>query len=184
MNSTVVSPQPTLSANVHRGDPRAVQAILEAEGVLRTGHFALLSGLHSDTFLAFSAVAAQGDGVSAVANWLSPSVAAWAPTLIVSPTTAGVTLASELARRLSVPLLLALVDDDGRPSSLDGLDASHRALNCELTSLRPAARLPSLPNWFGWRVLKLSARPGSFPGQRSTWPAVSASRRRTSPTSN
>jgi orotate phosphoribosyltransferase len=88
--------------------------------VLRTGHFGLLSGLHSDRFLAFSVLARDERALDAIAGWLSPTVGAWSPTVIVAPTTAGVSLASELARRIGVRLELAAVDEAGRPARLAG----------------------------------------------------------------
>ena len=55
-----------------------------------------------------------------VGRWLQPTVAAWAPTGILSPSTAGVGLAATLARSCGIPLYLAHLDVDGRPAGVVG----------------------------------------------------------------
>jgi orotate phosphoribosyltransferase len=87
---------------------------------LLAGHFELLSGLHTDRFLAFSRIAADTAALNLIADYLLPSVAAQGPTVIVAPSTAGVALAWALAQRLSLPLHLAGLDDRGRAHSLIG----------------------------------------------------------------
>lgn len=87
---------------------------------LLTGHFELLSGLHTDRFLAFSRIAADTAALNLIAGFLLPSVAAHSPTVIVAPSTAGVALAWGLAQRLSLPLHLAGLDGQGRAENLVG----------------------------------------------------------------
>lgn len=94
--------------------------MLASPGAVRTGHFQLLSGLHTDTFLAFSAIASESDAVEQVAGWLTPTVGPWQPDLVLAPTTAGVALAGVLARRLGVPLALTSLDTGGRATGVLG----------------------------------------------------------------
>jgi orotate phosphoribosyltransferase len=114
----------------HRGDPGALEEMLAIPGALMTGHFQLLSGAHTDRFLAFSRIVAEPTALNLLADYLLPSVAAQAPTVIVAPSTAGVGLGWALAQRLGLALHLAAVDDSGRADSLlGGVDlASQRAL--------------------------------------------------------
>lgn len=102
------------------GDPAQVAKLLSTDGALRDGHFRLLSGLHTDVFLAFSTIAADPANLDAISSWVGPTVDAWAPDAVLAPSTAGVGLASTLARRISAPLHLAAVGPDGRPSDLLG----------------------------------------------------------------
>lgn len=108
------------AADVRVGDPAFIAELLQAPGVIRTGHFALLSGLHTDLFLAFSSIAADTRALADVASWLAPVVAAWQPDTVLAPSTAGVSLASELARRTGSRLHLADLDEDGRPCGVVG----------------------------------------------------------------
>ena len=94
---------------------------LTSPGVVRVGHFQLLSGLHTDTFIAFSKLADNTDELELVASWLEPTVGSWQVDSILAPSTAGVALGATLARRLGVPLFLALVRPDGRPDQLLGV---------------------------------------------------------------
>ena len=41
------------------GDPQTLGDMLSTPGALRSGHFELLSGQHTDTFLAFSAIVGE-----------------------------------------------------------------------------------------------------------------------------
>ena len=42
---------------LHRGDPYALAELLALPGAIMEGHFQLLSGLHTDRFVAFSRIA-------------------------------------------------------------------------------------------------------------------------------
>lgn len=108
------------AADVRVGDPAVIATFLEMPGVIRTGHFALLSGLHTDAFLAFSSIAVDTQSLVELASWLGPVVAAWQPDAVLAPSTAGVCLASELARRIGARLHLADLDDSGRPCGIVG----------------------------------------------------------------
>lgn len=110
----------TLRAHVHLGDPATVGELLATPGAVVDGHFELLSGRHSDRFVAFSRIAENSPALDALAAWLLPSVAPLAPDAVVAPRTAGVALGWTLARNLSVPFHLAGVDEHGRPDGLLG----------------------------------------------------------------
>lgn len=106
--------------SVHLGDPRFVAELLALPGALRTGHYRLLSGLHTDTFFAFSAIARDPNAVRQITAWLTPGAAAWEPDLILAPTTAGVTLGAGIARDLGVPLALTSLDEQSRAAGVLG----------------------------------------------------------------
>lgn len=102
------------------GDPDVIVDLLARPGVLRAGHFRLLSGLHADRFVAFSRLVDDENALDVIAGWLAASVAPWRPHVVVAPSTAGVALGSALGRRLGAPLELASLDSDGRPIGLLG----------------------------------------------------------------
>lgn len=110
--------QPTL--RVQLGDPELIREMVARPGVLRSGHFRMLSGLHSDRFLAFSGLAAHPHTLALIGRYLTPVVSPWQPHVVVAPSTAGVALASQLSRYLAIPLLLADLDDNGRATGLLG----------------------------------------------------------------
>lgn len=110
--------QPTL--RVQLGDAELISEMVARPGVLRSGHFRMLSGLHSDRFLAFSQLAAHPPTLKLIGRYLTPVISPWQPQLVVAPSTAGVALASQLSRNLGIPLLLADLDDDGRATGLLG----------------------------------------------------------------
>ncbi len=109
-----------LTFRAHLGDPHVHADYLGRPGVLRTGHFELLSGLHTQHFLAFSRIAIDKGAVDDLADTLSALAAAWSPTAVLAPSTAGVALAGALAGRIGVPLLLAALDDGGRADGILG----------------------------------------------------------------
>jgi len=127
---TAIAVRNATALHVNLGDPRAVAQMLAETRSLVGGHFELLGGSHSDTFVRFSRVAAQPEALDTTARWLLPSVSAWMPDVVAVPTTAGVALAATLAKRLGLTLALADVGEDGRPRgfhSPDGL-ADRRVL--------------------------------------------------------
>jgi orotate phosphoribosyltransferase len=96
------------------GDPRELADYLGRPGALRTGHFRLLSGLHTEHFLAFSAIAHDPKAVRAIATDLAAVCGPWDASMVLAPSTAGVALGGELARELGVGLQLAALDTSGR----------------------------------------------------------------------
>jgi len=114
------SASPTLT--VRRGDPDAIVELLSLPGVLLTGHFRLLSGLHSDRFIAFSRISSEPGALELITAWMAPSLAPLRPDSVLAPSTAGVGMGWSLAQRLGCPLQLSSLDGEGRPSGLLGED--------------------------------------------------------------
>jgi orotate phosphoribosyltransferase len=110
----------TESLALHRGDPYVLAEWLALPGALRSGHFELLSGLHSDRFLAFSRICEEEGALDLLASWLAPELAPLSPSAVLAPSTAGVGLGRALARTLGVPLQLASLNDSGRPEAVIG----------------------------------------------------------------
>ena len=102
------------------GDPYAVARWLALPGAVREGHFELLSGLHTDRFIAFSNIAREEEALSTIAAWLAPSIGPLVPGAVLAPSTAGVGLGRALARTLGVPMHLASLGGDGRPEEVIG----------------------------------------------------------------
>jgi orotate phosphoribosyltransferase len=109
--------------DVRRGDPSLVRDLLGSPGVFEHGHYELLSGLHTDTFIRFSALARDAEALRTIGDWLTPSLKPWNADALVAPSTAGVALAWTLARRLAVPLHLATPGEDGRAIEIPATDA-------------------------------------------------------------
>jgi orotate phosphoribosyltransferase len=109
-----------LRYTVRCGDPLVVGQMLTTPEALLCGHLALLSGLHTDRFLAFSRIADDPAALRAIASWLAPSLAPVLPDALLAPSTAGVGLGWALARELGVPLHLAVLDSHGRATGLLG----------------------------------------------------------------
>jgi orotate phosphoribosyltransferase len=105
---------------VHVGDPHRVEEMLLTPQALLDGHFNLLSGLHTDRFLAFSRIADDPAALRRIAAWLAPSLEPLLPNALLAPSTAGVGLGWALARILGVPLHLAMPGCDGRATAILG----------------------------------------------------------------
>src|SRR5262249_16607835 len=109
-----------IALQAHLGDPRTLAEYVQRPGALRVGHYRLLSGLHSEHFLAFSRIANDGEILGELARLLVPTVAPWQPSGVLAPSPAGVSLGSTLAQMLDVPMYLASLDDKGRPDGIVG----------------------------------------------------------------
>lgn len=77
-----------------------VEEIFTAAGALRTGHFRLKSGLHSDRYLEKFAVLQYPPLATELCRRLAEAVAAYEPEVVIGPTTGGVLLAYATARWL------------------------------------------------------------------------------------
>jgi orotate phosphoribosyltransferase len=117
---TVPDTRTASAPRVLRGDSETVAELLQRPGALLHGHFALLSGAHTDQFFAFSKLAGETEVVESIGAWLAAEAARWRPQGILAPTTAGVALAWTLACRLGLPLHLASLDDAGRADAVLG----------------------------------------------------------------
>jgi len=82
----------------------SVEELFEAAGALRTGHFLLKSGRHSDRYLEKFAVLQYPALAVEIGRRLAASVIDRDPTLVVGPTTGGALLAAETARQLEASL--------------------------------------------------------------------------------
>lgn len=102
------------------GDPRDLADFLGRPGALLTGHFRLLSGLHTEHFLAFSAIAQDAEAVRAIAADLAAICGPWDASAVLAPSTAGVALGGELALQLGIGLQLAALDSKGRARGVIG----------------------------------------------------------------
>lgn len=78
----------------------SIERLFEAAGALRSGHFLLKSGRHSDRYLEKFAVLQYPTLAVEICRRLAAALAWHDPTLVVGPTTGGVLLAFETARQL------------------------------------------------------------------------------------
>lgn len=81
-----------------------VEALFEAAGALRRGHFLLKSGRHSDRYLEKFAVLQYPALAVEIGRRLAVTLIDRDPTLVVGPTTGGALLAAETARQLEASL--------------------------------------------------------------------------------
>ena len=82
----------------------SIEEIFAAAGALRSGHFLLKSGRHSDRYLEKFAVLQYPSLAVEIGRRLADALRPQAPTLVVGPTTGGVLLAFETARQLESSL--------------------------------------------------------------------------------
>lgn len=155
MTRTLAATATTFS--VHRGDPAAVARMLEAPGAVLSGHFELLSGLHTDRFIAFSRIASQQPALDLISEWIASAAAAHEPDVVLAPSTAGVGLGWTLARRLGRPMHLASLASDGRPAGILGEPAVEGArvvvVNDVVTTGTGIARLAEVVHARGGEVV-------------------------------
>ena len=82
----------------------SVEELFDAAGALRSGHFLLKSGRHSDRYLEKFAVLQYPALAVEIGRRLADALEPHDPTLVVGPTTGGVLLAFETARQLEARL--------------------------------------------------------------------------------
>lgn len=82
----------------------SIEQLFEAAGALRSGHFLLKSGRHSDRYLEKFAVLQYPTLAVEIGRRLAGALIDRDPTLVVGPTTGGALLASETARQLEAAL--------------------------------------------------------------------------------
>lgn len=109
-----------ISLHARLGDPQTLAAYLQRPGVLHVGHFRLLSGLHSEHFLAFSAIASDDEATAELVALLTPTIGPWEPTAVLAPSTAGVSLGRAIASEFGIAMHLASLDEGGRPQGIVG----------------------------------------------------------------
>lgn len=92
-----------------------VLAVLKETGALRTGHFILTSGLHSDTYIQCAQLLQYPWHAERLCATLAKKVAAARADIgmVVSPAMGGVVVGYEMGRQLGVPAVFAERTDDG-----------------------------------------------------------------------
>jgi orotate phosphoribosyltransferase len=90
-----------------------VLRIFEESGALLSGHFILTSGYHSARYFEKFNVLAQPRHVETLCRELAARLAHTKPDVVVGPTTLGVLLAYEVAKRLGTPAAYAERDASG-----------------------------------------------------------------------
>jgi orotate phosphoribosyltransferase len=116
------APADQIALHVRLGDPASIATMIAQTNAVDVGHFELLGGAHSDSFIRFSRVAANDAFLDLATAWLLPTIAAWSPEVVMAPTTAGVALGATIAKRLGASLALADVGEDGRPAAIRNPD--------------------------------------------------------------
>jgi len=84
-----------------------VHALLEEYGAIRSGHFKLSSGKHSDVFVQSALVLCWPGIAERLGHDLGARFAQLKPTVVLGPALGGVIIGHEIARYLGVPLLYA-----------------------------------------------------------------------------
>lgn len=94
--------------------------IIRSSGAILKGHFQLLSGLHSEYFLRFSKISALSHNVEFLARLLCEEIQKDKIIVdkVLSPDTAGVTLAYAISNLLKVTRIAAKTDHLNRPTKL------------------------------------------------------------------
>jgi orotate phosphoribosyltransferase len=88
-----------------------VHALLEEHGAIRSGHFRLSSGKHSDLFVQ-SALILMWPGIAErLGHELGGRFASARPSIVLGPAMGGVIIGHEIARKLNVPMVYAERED-------------------------------------------------------------------------
>ncbi len=81
--------------------------LLEEQGALRTGHFLLSSGKHSNVFVQLALVLMHPGIAERLGHELGERFEASEPTIVLGPAMGGVIIGHEIARYLNVPLVFS-----------------------------------------------------------------------------
>jgi orotate phosphoribosyltransferase len=84
-----------------------VHALLEEYGAIRSGHFKLSSGKHSDVFVQSALVLCFPGIAERLGHELGSRFAQMKPTVVLGPALGGVIIGHEIARYIGVPMLYA-----------------------------------------------------------------------------
>ena len=82
-----------------------LSSLLESSGAILRGHFLLTSGRHSDVYFEKFRVLERPDVLSALCGEIATVFADQGITLVAGPTTGGIIIAFEVARRMGLPAL-------------------------------------------------------------------------------
>ncbi|GIW71939.1 MAG: orotate phosphoribosyltransferase [Planctomycetota bacterium] len=98
---------PRSAAPAGAAEAAQLEQLLRARGALRTGHFLLSSGLHSEHYVQCQAVLAQPPEAERLGAALAARFGGAAVDLVVAPALGGVIVGYEVARALGCPALFA-----------------------------------------------------------------------------
>jgi orotate phosphoribosyltransferase len=84
-----------------------MRELLEEQQALRTGHFLLSSGKHSDVFVQLAAVLKWPGIAERLGHELGARFKATDPTIVLGPAMGGVIIGHEIARYLNVPMIFS-----------------------------------------------------------------------------
>jgi orotate phosphoribosyltransferase len=134
-------------------------------GAILEGHFALLSGQHSEYFLRFKSASWDRTVANLVADKLLNVAQPWLPRqrgAVICPESAGVFLGAAVARLLKWDLAVAAIDEQRKPTDklrTGSVVAGHPALlvNDIVTTVDSAQKLENLARAHGASVLGMLA---------------------------
>lgn len=99
-------------------EARILNDILSSRALLN-GHFSLLSEMHSDVFMRFNNFARSSENLEFIAELLVEEVKSKGDyDAVLSPDTAGVLLAYEVAKRLKAERIIASTDKNNMPTDI------------------------------------------------------------------
>lgn len=84
-------------------NPTELQSWLEQSGALRSGHFRLSSGLHSETYVQCALLLESPQRADVIGKALARAIAVWEPDSVISPALGGVIIGYCVARELRTP---------------------------------------------------------------------------------
>lgn len=88
-----------------------VHSLLEEHGAMRTGHFLLSSGKHSDVFVQSAAILTHPGIAERLGHELGARFASAKSTVVLGPAMGGVIIGHEIARKLNIPMIYAERED-------------------------------------------------------------------------
>ncbi len=111
-----------------------VHSLLEEHGAIKTGHFLLSSGKHSDVFVQSAAILMWPGIAERLGHELGERFASAGANVVLGPAMGGVIIGHEIARKLNVSMVYA-EREDGKMKLRRGftLDATSRVLIAENT---------------------------------------------------
>ena len=111
-----------------------VRSLLEEHGAIKSGHFKLSSGKHTDVFVQSAEILMHPGIDERLGHELAERFADAKPTIVLGPAMGGVIVGHEIARKLSVPMVYA-EREEGKLTLRRGftLDPEARVLIAENT---------------------------------------------------
>jgi orotate phosphoribosyltransferase len=144
-----------------------VHALLEEHGAMKTGHFLLSSGKHSDVFVQSAAILMYPGIAERLGHELGERFEGTQPNVVLGPAMGGVIIGHEIARRLNVPMIYA-EREDGKMKLRRGfsLEPEARVLIAENTVTTGGSQkeVIELARSFGAEVIGVAAIVDRSPG--------------------